>query len=151
MQREGSCLGGELAPARETQHIFKLCVPGHTVGIAVLRQQGLGAHAIHLYCVVVIHNCQLPSTAAQIQAPGRPLPSLSVLVLNAMLPYSSFCTTPDYCTGKLLSCPCIRYNMTQSQKLSCYIHGYQSPLDLQPCIVSALGVKSKSNDCLCKS
>ena len=71
MQREACCLGGQLAPAREAQHVLKLSVPGNTVSVFVLRQEGLGLHAVDLDCVVVIHDCQLPSTAAEIQAPMR--------------------------------------------------------------------------------
>ena len=70
MQRKAGCLGRQLAPTREAQHVLKLCVPGNAVGILVLGEQGLGVHAVHLHCVVVIHHCQFPSAAAQIQTPA---------------------------------------------------------------------------------
>ena len=69
-QRKAGRLGRQLAPTREAQHVLKLCVPGNAVGILVLGEQGLGLHAVNLHRVVVIHHCQLPTAAAQIQTPA---------------------------------------------------------------------------------
>ncbi|KAA6424474.1 MAG: hypothetical protein FRX49_05686 [Trebouxia sp. A1-2] len=68
--RKAGRLGRQLAPTREAKHVLKLCVPGNAVGILVLGEQGLALHAVNLHRVVVIHHCQLPTAAAQIQAPA---------------------------------------------------------------------------------
>ena len=71
VQREVGSLGGQLATPREAKHVLKFGIPGHAVGILILRQQGLGLHAVHMHTVAVIHHSQLAFAAAQIQTPEQ--------------------------------------------------------------------------------
>mmetsp|Transcript_82798 Transcript_82798/g.182005 ORF Transcript_82798/g.182005 Transcript_82798/m.182005 type:complete len:415 (-) Transcript_82798:730-1974(-) len=68
VRREISSFDAEHVAAAIGQHVLHLCVPGHTVRVGLLVQQGLGVQIVHEEVRSLIDNCQFLPTTGEIEA-----------------------------------------------------------------------------------